>query len=75
MNSSALFLDRDTSVASEFETPRSSHRGWRSRSRRARQHADLGWRHKTNFDTLVADMVDAVRVAIRDERERRNRHG
>ena len=35
----------------------------------------LGWRHKTSFDTLVTDMVEADLVAIRDERERRNRHG
>jgi len=35
----------------------------------------LGWRHKTSFDTLVIDMVDADLVAIRGERERRNRHG
>ena len=36
--------------------------------------AKLGWRHKTSFDTLVIDMVEADMVAIRDERERRNRH-
>ena len=35
----------------------------------------LGWRHKTSFDTLVTEMVEADLVAIRDERERRNRHG
>jgi len=35
----------------------------------------LGWRHKTSFDTLVADMVEADRITIREERERRNRHG
>src|SRR5439155_4718493 len=35
----------------------------------------LGWHHRTSFDTLVADMVQADRVTVRDERERRNRHG
>jgi GDP-D-mannose dehydratase len=35
----------------------------------------LGWRHKTSFETLVADMAEADLIAIRDERERRNRHG
>jgi GDPmannose 4,6-dehydratase len=34
----------------------------------------LGWRHKISFDTLVMDMVKADMDAIRDERERRNRH-
>jgi GDPmannose 4,6-dehydratase len=34
----------------------------------------LGWRHKISFDTLVMDMVKADMNAIRDERERRNRH-
>src|SRR5262245_16241662 len=37
--------------------------------------AKLGWRHKKSFDTLVADMVEADRITIRDERERRNHHG
>jgi GDPmannose 4,6-dehydratase len=35
--------------------------------------AKLGWRHKTSFDTLVADMVQADRITVRDERGRRNR--
>jgi GDPmannose 4,6-dehydratase len=35
----------------------------------------LGWRHKTSFDSLVKEMVDADMLAIRNEQERRNRHG
>src|ERR1700730_7588732 len=35
--------------------------------------AKLGWRHKTKFDTLVADMVEADMVAVVEERKRRNR--
>jgi GDPmannose 4,6-dehydratase len=34
----------------------------------------LGWRHKTSFDALVKDMVEADVVAIPREQERRNRH-
>jgi GDPmannose 4,6-dehydratase len=34
----------------------------------------LGWVHKTSFDTLVKDMVEADMVAILEEQERRNRH-
>ena len=45
------------------------------RGRRLQGAGQLGWRHKTSFDTLVTDMVEADMVAIRDERERRNRHG
>jgi len=41
----------------------------------SKARAKLGWRHRTTFDTLVADMVQADKVAVRDERERRNRHG
>ena len=37
--------------------------------------ATLGWRHKTSFDLLVEEMVDADMLAIRNEQERRNRHG
>jgi GDPmannose 4,6-dehydratase len=40
----------------------------------SKARARLGWRHKTSFDTLVTDMVEADMVAILDERERRNRH-
>jgi GDPmannose 4,6-dehydratase len=35
----------------------------------------LGWRHKTSFDKLVTDMVEADMVKVVEERERRNRHG
>jgi len=31
--------------------------------------ANLGWRHKTKFDTLVADMVEADMVAVVEEAE------
>ena len=41
----------------------------------SKARAKLGWRHKTSFDALVADMVEADRVTVRDERERRNRRG
>jgi GDPmannose 4,6-dehydratase len=41
----------------------------------SKARAKLGWRHRTSFETLVADMVQADRVAVREERERRNRHG
>jgi len=34
----------------------------------------LGWRHKTSFDALVKDMVEADVVAILREQERRNPH-
>ena len=40
----------------------------------SKARAKLGWKHKTSFDTLVADMVEADMVAVLDERERRNRH-
>ena len=33
----------------------------------------LGWPHKTNFDELVKEMVEADLVAVRRERERKNR--
>jgi len=41
----------------------------------SKARAKLGWRRKTSFDTLVADMVEADRITVRDERERRNRSG
>jgi GDP-D-mannose dehydratase len=44
-------------------------------SKWSKARAKLGWRHKKSFDTLVADMVEADGITIRDERERRNRHG
>jgi GDPmannose 4,6-dehydratase len=34
----------------------------------------LGWRHKTSFDELVEDMVEADMAAILKEQERLNRH-
>jgi len=34
----------------------------------------LGWRHKTSFDALVKDMVEADVVAILREQKRRNPH-
>ena len=39
---------------------------------KARQR--LGWRHKTSFDDLVKEMVDADLAARRHEKERKNRH-
>ena len=41
----------------------------------SKARATLGWRHKTSFDSLVKEMVDADMLAIRNEQERRNRHG
>ena len=40
----------------------------------SKAHKKLGWRHKTNFDDLVRQMVDADLLAVRREEERRNRH-
>ena len=40
-----------------------------SKARRA-----LGWSHKTSFDALIKEMVEADLVAILEEQERRNRH-
>jgi GDPmannose 4,6-dehydratase len=40
----------------------------------SKAHAKLGWRHKTSFDALVKDMVEADLVAILKEQERKNRH-
>ena len=39
---------------------------------KARQR--LGWRHKTSFVELVAEMVDSDRTQVRLEKERINRH-
>jgi GDPmannose 4,6-dehydratase len=39
---------------------------------KARQR--LGWQHKTSFDELVKEIVEADLVAVRREKERRNRH-
>jgi GDPmannose 4,6-dehydratase len=40
----------------------------------SKARAKLGWKHRTTFDTVVADMVEADMAAIPKERERRNRH-
>jgi GDPmannose 4,6-dehydratase len=40
----------------------------------SKARAKLGWRHKTSFDTLVTDMVEADMVAVLEEQERRNRY-
>jgi GDPmannose 4,6-dehydratase len=41
----------------------------------SKARAKLGWCHKTSFDNLVAEMVQADMLTIRNERERRNRYG
>ena len=41
----------------------------------SKARAKLGWRHKTRFDELAAEMVQADMVTVRRERERRNRYG
>jgi len=35
--------------------------------------AKLGWKHKTSFDALVKEMVEADLLVIRNEKARRNR--
>ena len=40
----------------------------------SKARAKLGWRHRTSFEQLVTEMVEADVVKIREERERRNRH-
>jgi GDPmannose 4,6-dehydratase len=40
----------------------------------SKARTELGWTHKTSFDALVADMVEADLVAILEEQERRNRN-
>jgi GDPmannose 4,6-dehydratase len=40
----------------------------------AKAHRKLGWYHKTSFDALVREMVDADMTAVRLEQDRRNRH-
>jgi GDPmannose 4,6-dehydratase len=39
----------------------------------SKAHQRLGWRHKTSFGELVKQMVDADRLVVRREEERRNR--
>ena len=40
----------------------------------SKAQAKLGWHHKTSFERLVRDMVQADLVVIRKEQERRNRY-
>ena len=39
----------------------------------SKAHAKLGWRHKTTFEALVKEMVEADLVTVRDEHKRRQR--
>jgi GDPmannose 4,6-dehydratase len=39
----------------------------------AKAHAKLGWKHKTGFDALIREMVDADMTAVGLEQNRRNR--
>jgi GDPmannose 4,6-dehydratase len=40
----------------------------------SKARAKLGWRHKTSFDALVAEMVQADMAKVANERKRGNRH-
>jgi GDPmannose 4,6-dehydratase len=40
----------------------------------SKARSKLGWSHKTSFDALVKEMVEADMVAILEEQARRNRH-
>ncbi len=40
----------------------------------SKARAKLGWRHKTTFDALVKEMVEADLIAVRDEQKRRHRN-
>jgi GDPmannose 4,6-dehydratase len=40
----------------------------------SKARAKLGWKHRTSFDGLVNEMVDADMVTILQEQERINRH-
>jgi GDPmannose 4,6-dehydratase len=40
----------------------------------SKARSKLGWHHKTTFDQLVQEMVEADLVTVRREMERRNRH-
>ena len=40
----------------------------------SKAHQRLGWRHKTTFDQLVKEMVEADLAIVRGEQERKNRH-
>jgi GDPmannose 4,6-dehydratase len=39
----------------------------------SKAEAKLGWKHKTTFDVLVKEMVEADLLAVRDEQKRRQR--
>ncbi|MGB6535150.1 MAG: GDP-mannose 4,6-dehydratase [Xanthobacteraceae bacterium] len=39
----------------------------------SKARAKLGWQHKTNFETLVKEMVDSDMAGVLEERNRRNR--
>lgn len=39
----------------------------------SKARAKLGWHHKTTFDALVKEMVEADLIAVRDEQKRRHR--
>jgi GDPmannose 4,6-dehydratase len=39
----------------------------------SKAEAKLGWRHKTTFDALVKEMVEADLITVRDEQNRRQR--
>ncbi|MEA2977401.1 MAG: GDPmannose 4,6-dehydratase [Alphaproteobacteria bacterium] len=40
----------------------------------SKAHRKLGWHHKTSFDMLVREMIDADMIAVRLEQDRRNRY-
>ncbi len=40
----------------------------------SKARAKLGWRHKTTFDALVKEMVEADLITVRDEQKRRHRN-
>jgi len=40
----------------------------------SKAHTKLGWKHRTSFDGLVKEMVEADMVMILQEQERINRH-
>ena len=40
----------------------------------SKARAKVGWKHKTSFDGLVKEMVEADMATIFKERERRDRH-
>jgi GDPmannose 4,6-dehydratase len=40
----------------------------------SKAHCKLGWHHKTSFDMLVREMIDADMIAVRLEQDRRNRY-